>query len=82
MNRNPPLRPPAWPDATDNPPAGARCSRCGGSAWWTEAASPRFGWLLLLHSRAAPDCRIADRRGRFALARWRHATTGCVYSMI
>jgi hypothetical protein len=26
------------------PPVGARCSRCGGSAWWSEAGERRFGW--------------------------------------
>ena len=44
MTGSPPLRPPAWPAATDPPPADARCSRCGGSAWWSEATPPRFGW--------------------------------------
>ena len=40
----PPLRPPAWPDTADPPPADAQCSRCGGAAWWCEAMSPRYGW--------------------------------------
>ena len=49
------LRPPAWPDATDPPPAGARCSRCGG---WSmvergDAAPVRLA-LRVLRSGPAP----------------------------
>ncbi len=35
--------PPSWSDMVITPTAGARCRCCDGSAWWTEATSPK-GW--------------------------------------
>ena len=42
----------------DPPPAGARCSRCGGGAWWSEATLPRFGWLERATGANGVDVRV------------------------